>query len=226
MEIGVVMGQANQQDRLFNLHQNLVHSLAWRIHRRSIQKVAIEDLIAYGQLGLIQAIRSFDASHGTKFTTYAWYRVRGAIFDGLATMAWFNRGSFERGEYEQPDEEERPSGNSAKANIGTASDSRSSLAGRRAPNIDGNYQDNLPGNSPSGDAVALHQELLAFLRDLISALPEKEAGIVRGVFFEGRTLTEAARRVGISTAWASRLQTRTLADLRVSLESAGFGGPD
>lgn len=225
MEIGVVMGKADKQDRLFNLHQNLVHSLAWRIHRRSFQKVAIEDLIAYGQLGLIQAIRSFDASHGTKFTTYAWYRVRGAIFDGLATMAWFDRGSFERGEYEQPDEE-RPSDNSTKVTIGTASDSRSSLAGRRVPNIDGNYQDNLPGNSPSGDAVALHHELLAFLRDLITALPEKEAGLVRGVFFEGRTLTEAARRVGISTAWASRLQTRTLADLRVSLESAGFGRPD
>ena len=225
MEIGVVMGKADKQDRLFNLHQNLVHSLAWRIHRRSFQKVAIEDLIAYGQLGLIQAIRSFDASHGTKFTTYAWYRVRGAIFDGLATMSWFDRGSFERGEYEQPDEERR-SGKSTEANIGTASDSRSSLAGRRVPNIDGNYQDNLPGNSPSGDAVALHHELLAFLRDLITALPEKEAGLVRGVFFEGRTLTEAARRVGISTAWASRLQTRTLADLRVSLESAGFGRPD
>ena len=106
------MGKADKQDRLFNLHQNLVHSLAWRIHRRSFQKVAIEDLIAYGQLGLIQAIRSFDASYGTKFTTYAWYRVRGAIFDGLATMAWFDRGSFERGEYEQPDDTDLTVGSS------------------------------------------------------------------------------------------------------------------
>lgn len=151
--------------------------------------------------------------------------MRGDIFDELATMAWFDRGSFERGEYELPDEE-RPSGNSTDANLGSASDSRSSLAGRRVPNIDGKYQDNLPGNSPSGEAVALHHELLAFLRDLITAPPEKEAGLVRGIFFEGRTLTEAARRVGSSIAWASRLQARTLANLRVSLESAGFGRSD
>jgi DNA-directed RNA polymerase specialized sigma subunit len=74
----------------------------------------------------------------------------------------------------------------------------------------------------AGEA-SLHLELVMFLRDLVSALPEKEAGLLRGTFFEGRTLTEAARRVGISTAWASRLQTRTLADLRIALERAGFG---
>jgi DNA-directed RNA polymerase specialized sigma subunit len=57
----------------------------------------------------------------------------------------------------------------------------------------------------------------------IADLPPREAGLLRGVFFEGRTLSEAARRVGISTAWASRLQNRTLADLRIALESHGFG---
>jgi RNA polymerase sigma factor (sigma-70 family) len=69
----------------------------------------------------------------------------------------------------------------------------------------------------------MHRELLAFLRQLVSGLPDREAALIRGMFYEGRTLTEAARRVGISTAWASRLQTRTLADLRVALEQRGFG---
>jgi DNA-directed RNA polymerase specialized sigma subunit len=74
----------------------------------------------------------------------------------------------------------------------------------------------------AGEA-SLHLELVMFLRGLLSALPEKESALLRGTFFEGRTLTEAARRVGISTAWASRLQTRTLADLRIALERRGFG---
>jgi DNA-directed RNA polymerase specialized sigma subunit len=84
-------------------------------------------------------------------------------------------------------------------------------------------QDSVMGREQDAGEAALHRELIVFLRDLVSALPEKEAVLVRGTFFEGRTLTEAARRVGISTAWASRLQTRTLADLRIALERSGFG---
>jgi RNA polymerase sigma factor (sigma-70 family) len=80
----------------------------------------------------------------------------------------------------------------------------------------------LSREADAGEA-ALHLELVMFLRDLVASLPDKEAALIRGTFFEGRTLTEAARRVGISTAWASRLQTRTLADLRIALERGGFG---
>ena len=80
----------------------------------------------------------------------------------------------------------------------------------------------LSREADAGEA-SLHLEMVMFLRDLLSALPEKESALLRGTFFEGRTLTEAARRVGISTAWASRLQTRTLADLRIALERRGFG---
>lgn len=207
-----------EQDRLFYLHQNLVHSLAWRLHRRFAKRVAIDDLTAYGQLGLLQAIRSFDASRGNKFSTYAWYRVRGAIFDGLSKMSWFKRTAYERGDYESDEGLTIGEYDSA-----TVSESRSSIAGQHPSTMIGGLSDSVPGREVAGDAAAMHRELLAFMRDLVAALPEKEAGLIRGTFFEGRTLTEAAHRVGISTAWASRLQARTLADLRVSLEAAGFG---
>jgi RNA polymerase sigma factor for flagellar operon FliA len=87
---------------MFLLHQGLVRAIAWKTHQRVPHHVEIDDLIAYGQIGLLEAITAFDAERGRKFTTYAWHRIRGAILDGLGTMSWFNRARFERSEYEQP----------------------------------------------------------------------------------------------------------------------------
>lgn len=206
-----------RRDEMFLLHQGLVRAIAWKTHQRVPHHVEIDDLIAYGQIGLLEAITAFDAERGRKFTTFAWHRIRGAILDGLGTMSWFNRAKFERSEYEQPVA-------SAPATA-PATDSTTaapvSARGRR-PTRSGLEDVAVMSREPDAGDDVLKREMIAFLRDLVGALPEKEAGLLRGVFFEGRTLTEAARRVGISTAWASRLQTRTLADLRVALERSGY----
>ena len=215
---------SKKQDRVFLLHQGLVRAMAWRLHRRLGRNVDIDDLVAYGQIGLLEAIQSFDEKRGVKFATFAWYRVRGAIFDGLTKMSWFNRIAFEQGEYETQN-----IGNSLKQEKhqsiqkkGAGTQDRSSLRGQNQPSLIGSFDGNIPGKFQEGETAILHKELLSFLRDLVSALPEKEAGLIKARFFEGRTLTEAARRVGLSVPWASRLQARTLADLRMALENAGF----
>ena len=204
-----------RRDEMFLLHQGLVRAIAWKTHQRVPHHVELDDLIAYGQIGLLEAITAFDAERSRKFTTFAWHRIRGAILDGLGTMSWFNRAKFERSEYEQP----------VAPATAPATDSTTaapvSARGRR-PTRSGLEDVAVMSREPDAGDDVLKREMIAFLRDLVGALPEKEAGLLRGVFFEGRTLTEAARRVGISTAWASRLQTRTLADLRVALERSGY----
>jgi len=201
-----------RRDEMFLLHQGLVRAIAWKTHQRVPHHVEIDDLIAYGQIGLLEAITAFDAERGRKFTTYAWHRIRGAILDGLGTMSWFNRAKFERSEYEQP----------AASVPATAGAAAPAAARGRRPTRSGLEDVPVMSREPDAGDDVLKREMIAFMRDLVGALPEKEAGLLRGVFFEGRTLTEAARRVGISTAWASRLQTRTLADLRVALERNGY----
>jgi RNA polymerase sigma factor for flagellar operon FliA len=202
---------------MFLLHQGLVRAIAWKTHQRVPHHVEIDDLIAYGQIGLLEAITAFDAERGRKFTTYAWHRIRGAILDGLGTMSWFNRAKFERSEYEQPVASAPATAPAADSTTAAPVSAR----GRR-PTRSGLEDVPVMSREPDAGDDVLKREMIAFMRDLVGALPEKEAGLLRGVFFEGRTLTEAARRVGISTAWASRLQTRTLADLRVALERNGY----
>lgn len=221
---------AAQRDQMFMLHQGLVRAIAWKTHQRLPRSVELDDLVAYGQIGLLEAIAAFDATRGRKFTTYAWHRIRGAMLDGLGKMTWFDRAAFEGRQYERkPTDAAAPSASGAAppsaqtaAGVASVSSATDKPPARRPARTDLENVNVMSRETDAGEA-SLHLELVMFLRDLLSVLPEKEAALVRGTFFEGRTLTEAARRVGISTAWASRLQTRTLADLRIALERGGFG---
>ena len=74
----------------------MVHSLAARIARSVPVRVDLEDLIAYGELGLAQAARDYAPDRGAEFTSFAYYRIRGAIYDGLAQMTWTSRAQYRR----------------------------------------------------------------------------------------------------------------------------------
>ena len=217
-----------QRDEMFMLYQGLVRAIAWKTHQRCPRTVELDDLVAYGQIGLLEAIAAFDAKRGRKFTTYAWHRIRGAMLDGLGKMAWFDRAAYEAGRYERRPAGAAPAtpaqepecGPSSRGGVGAGPASEQQPP--RRPARTDLHEFHLLGREADASEATLRLELVMCLRDLLDALPDKEAALVRGTFFEGRTLTEAARRVGISVAWASRLQTRTLADLRIALERGGF----
>lgn len=202
-------GRANR-DRAFLLSQGLVRAIAWRIHCRVPSAVELEDLVAYGQIGLLEAFQRFDNDRGMKFATFAWHRIRGAILDGLTKMNWFDRVAFEKGLYEQ------------QWNALPAGDSPGRCVKRRPQRCSFTEEHHAAYGDPPSAAVE-KREAIAVLMAAVADLPQREANLLRGVFFEGRTLSEAAKRVGVSTAWASRLQNRTLADLRIALAQHGFG---
>src|SRR5688500_4797372 len=76
--------------------QALVRSLALGVLRNIPMPVDLDDLIAYGQVGLAEAAREFDPKQGAQFTTFAYYRVRGAIYDGVSKMSWTSRARYKR----------------------------------------------------------------------------------------------------------------------------------
>src|SRR5215471_3974237 len=68
--------------------QGLTRSLAVQVCRKFNGQFELDDLIAYGQVGLAEAARDFQPDRGSQFSTYAYYRIRGAIYDGLSQMNW------------------------------------------------------------------------------------------------------------------------------------------
>ena len=62
----------------------LVHSIAAMIAGKGLPpNIDFNDLVSDGMIGLMKAWDNFDPKRGVKFETYASYRVRGEILDGL-----------------------------------------------------------------------------------------------------------------------------------------------
>ena len=80
-----------EQEQAMLEHLPIVGIIARRIHERLPQHVPIEDLYSSGVLGLLDAFGRFDPSKEVKFSTYAQFRIRGAILDSLRTLDWSPR---------------------------------------------------------------------------------------------------------------------------------------
>jgi len=64
----------------------LVKRLALQMRERLPLHVEADDLIGTGALGLVDAVRKFDARKQVRLEQYARHRIRGAILDGLRTL--------------------------------------------------------------------------------------------------------------------------------------------
>jgi len=60
-----------------NLHGGLVYSEALKYTGRSY--LDLDDLLQEARIGMIQGIRTYDASRGTKLSTHLTWRIRGAL---------------------------------------------------------------------------------------------------------------------------------------------------
>jgi RNA polymerase sigma factor for flagellar operon FliA len=216
--------------------QGLVRSLAVAIRRKLPPNVDLEDLVAYGQIGLVEAARDFDPARGGRFSTYAYYRIRGAIYDGLSKMTWFGRRDqaqvrYHRGSNELLRLEEEEAGTSPET--GLTVDARwlrnvtralavvylaTQVDAEEGPGV-GALEDR---SSPAAPAVAIGREISQRLHELVDALPPEASQLIRSTYFEGLTLQEAGARLGVSKSWASRLHAKALQRLARSLRLEGI----
>jgi RNA polymerase sigma factor (sigma-70 family) len=70
----------------------LVQRVARRVQEHLPRHVEFEELVALGVVGLLDACNKYDPERGT-FPTYAYWRIRGAILDGLRALDLTPRGA-------------------------------------------------------------------------------------------------------------------------------------
>ena len=221
----------NDVQELFESSQGLVRSLALKAHARAPSSVALDDLIGYGQVGLAEAAQAFQPGMDANFSTFAYYRIRGAIYDGLAQMTGWSRSQRRRLKQQQATSEHLRQQAEASGSLEdeTLADHCNWLVettmqlaticlaadvGSGADDVSVDYRFGNPA-----EAVA-QEELLARLKDAVEALPEGEAAVIRQFYFEGQTLTEVARQNGKDKSWASRLHSKAVSRLANELRQA------
>lgn len=78
---------AAQPNSYFEQHLDFAHAQAHVVARRLPRHVAIQDIKAWAERGLWEASERFDPRLHPVFTTFAFYRIRGAIFDEIRKVA-------------------------------------------------------------------------------------------------------------------------------------------
>ncbi|WP_027963213.1 FliA/WhiG family RNA polymerase sigma factor [Halalkalibacillus halophilus] len=69
----------------------LVNYQVSRIYSHLPKNIEVQDVRSLAFMGLVDALEKFDTSRDLKFDTYASFRIRGAIIDGLRKEDWLPR---------------------------------------------------------------------------------------------------------------------------------------
>lgn len=209
----------------------MVISIAGRIHRRLPRFIPYDDVLSCGQIGLTQAARTYQPQPNAKFSTYAYYRITGAIFDGLSRMNWTTRAEYRRYKSMQmansvieSETTRREDCSDPEKNATWFADTVDSLAVVylfSAADAENPIENQLVGNDDDPGTKAETNELSQKLREAISTLPSDEQNLIRLAYFDGLSLAEAASQLNKSRSWGSRTHAKILKTLGSQIMGSG-----
>lgn len=202
---------------------DLVEILAKQLRRQLGPGVDFDDLRSAGREGLLSAARSFDPERGVPFRRWANLRVRGAMMDGVRAQGnlprrlWRRLREIEAGDRFQEGRNEEDG--AAAPSTAEEADNRlgSYLAGIATAMAIGlvaettgpNPEDVKDRQETAEDQLAFHQ-MLTLVRAAVEKRPDAERHLLVRHYFEGVTFEEAAKELGLSKSWASRLHSRAV----------------
>jgi RNA polymerase sigma factor for flagellar operon FliA len=230
------MATTQEQRRLVDRHLGLVRAQASDIMQSTGLPASIEfdDLVSFGTQGLIEAAQRFQPERGAAFPTFAYYRVRGAIFDGLRSFGWVNRREYARlREQERVDaylqsHSERAAGaapGSLEDEVASLAEALDGAAAVFVTSLEAASRPEEADERPGADDALAFGELSQTVRAALRELPPQERAVVEAFYFKDRNLQDAGRDLGVSKSWASRLHAAAIDKLRVRLAQADVGGP-
>lgn len=205
--------------------------LIWSIVRRYYGRgVEPDDLYQLGCLGFLKAVRGYDPSFGTQFSTYAVPKIAGEIRrflrdDGAVKVS---RGIKERAMAIrtarlrlQGSLGREPSLSELSAELGleveeiaAAETAMEPVASLQMETGDGLTLESVLGTGGMEDCVVEQ----VTLREAIQTLPERERQVLLLRFYKGLTQSRTAAVLGVSQVQVSRIERRAVQKLRQELE--------
>jgi len=202
-------------------HRAFVESIARSVQSQTHVASDTEDLVGYGLIGLLEARSRYDASRGLQFSTFAYYRVRGAILDGIGKMARLPRSVVRTSRTLGMVDAESEHVADSRVNHGDAVDPKqaaidamSVVLSRAATAYTLSV---MAPERVSPESEAATNEAIAAIRKATATLPERERAVIQGHYIDERPLDDIAKEFGISKSWMSRLHAKAIDRLRAVL---------
>lgn len=234
------------RDKFIRQYMPLVKYVAGKVAVGMPSNVEFDDLVGFGQFGLLDAIEKYDTSKNVKFKTYAVTRIRGAIFDELRQIDWVPRS------VRQKFREIEDTVTELEARLGrTATDSEIASAlgltedeyhkevmkvsGTSVLSLNdvwysGDDSDSMSiGDSiesPSSmnpDVIVEREEIRKVIIQAINELPEKERLVIVLYYHEDLTFKEIGQVLEVSESRISQLHTKANLRLRAKLTNLRKG---
>jgi RNA polymerase sigma factor FliA len=227
-----------EQRELVRENLPIVGYLVSEIITRVPPQVQRDDLTSAGQLALVLAARSFDASTGVPFGHYARTRIRGALLDELRAADWASRGARSRAK-RLAKAEERLAAELGRwpSDIELATELKADLDSIPAVRhdahrsvvlsldqiveVNGGAEEHMDGDQLQPDPAQslLAGERIRYLKAAVEALPERLRLVVEQYFLGERPMTEIAKELGVTESRVSQLRAEALTLLRDGLNT-------
>lgn len=212
--------------------------VSYHVQRISVnlpKNISRDDIRSLGMMGLFNALERFDPERDLKFDTYASFRIRGSILDGLRKEDWLPRSAREKSKkIEATIEklEQKLMRNVTPLEIAeelhiSEHEVYSAMNETFFANIlsiDEHPQDQEDREGSSfyikdsqavlPESYMLNEELYSELTKMIETLNEKEQLVLQLFYKEELTLTEIGHVMGLSTSRISQIHSKSLYKLR------------
>lgn len=202
--------------------RSLVPSVLLRLEAEGLARGDREELLAYGEQGLVEAATRFNPELGD-FRRFAYFRVRGAMLDGLRKMGPWSRRAYERiAMLGAMNEASESASETEPLEAETAEQAADRLRRHMANMVTAvtlgvfaerahEGEDIVPKDtSQPADESAAALELQVYIEEAMGVLGEPDATIIRRMYVRGESLDEIAADMDRSRSWASRIHTRAL----------------
>ncbi len=232
-------GEIHERNELVLRELPQVYYVASRIRERLPKHVDLDDLVQAGVVGLLDACRNYDAEKDAQFSTFAKYRIRGAILDSLRKLDWGSRTLRRKGREissstakleaqlgRHPSEEEIAV--AMKMRVDELQGVLTQLDGLfvvgQLANVAGDEFESfdLIESAPSTGKdnpfeLCLEGEMKNQLAAAVSRMSEREQLILSLYYYEELTMKEVSEVVGIAVSRVSQIHAAAMLKLRISL---------
>jgi RNA polymerase sigma factor for flagellar operon FliA len=226
------------KDEIIKRFLPLVRYVASRMAVKFPPGLDFDDILSFGVLGLLDAVDRFEPERGFGFQTFAVPRIRGAILDELRRFDWISRSGREKlQKFERTLETvTKANGRTDDASLMKAMDmdersyrdlldiaSRSYMVSLDDVLTfeDGQMprEDTLLDDSPSAQEVMEQTEEVEQVVGALKKLPERERLLLSLYYYEGLTLREIGKVLGVTESRVSQLHGRALSLLKAELKA-------
>jgi len=230
-----------EKEELIKAYLPLVKKVVHRLSGRLPKDVDLREMLNSGIIGLVDALKKYDPKHETNFSTYAQFRIRGAILDSFRSQDWLPRSlrfkshrielAYQRMEQKlgraATDEE-------VAAELGLPVEELQKMLGEVGSIVMLSFEelgfghgeerfhadDWLPSKSQDPLNKLLGSEKVGLIARALDRLPEKERLVISLYFYEELNLKEIGEILGVTESRASQIRSRALIRLKNYLRAA------